>query len=70
MDGEFYVSIDHPMTKDHFISFIAYLTSDRVQLRKLYPEQAAEARFTPCGLGVVYAFCNRHGLFSQRMSLR
>ena len=66
-DGEVYVTIDHPMSKEHFISFIAYVTSDRVQLRKLYPEQLAEARFTLRGSGGVYCFCNRHELFSQRV---
>lgn len=66
-DGEVYVTVDHPMSKDHFISFIAYVTSDRVQLRKLYPEQLAEARFTLRGSGSVYCFCNKHELFSQRV---
>lgn len=42
--------------------FIAYVTPDTVRLKKLYPEQAAEARFAMRGSGVVYLYCNRHGL--------
>lgn len=67
MDGEYYVHLDHPMTKDHYISFLAYVTTDRVELRKLYPEQEAEARFYPRGHGELYACCNRHGLFRVRL---
>lgn len=67
IDGELYVHLDHPMTKRHYISFIAHLTSDKLQFRKLYPEQEAEARFTPRGHGVILAFCNQHGLFRMRV---
>lgn len=63
MDGEYYVSMEHVMEKDHYISFFAYVTSNYVQLLKLYPEQNAEGRFTKRGHGFIYAFCNRHGLY-------
>ena len=66
VDGDFYVTMDHPMDTQHYLSFMAYVTSDRIHLRKLYPEQAAEARFPLAGSGKVYAFCNRHGLFEAR----
>lgn len=64
IDGEYHVSIDHPMTKDHFISFIAYATSANMQIEKLYPEQEAMARFRINGTGRIYAYCNHHGLFA------
>ncbi len=67
IDGELYVHLDHPMTKRHYVSFVAYLTSDVLQFRKLYPEQEAEARFTPRGHGAILAFCNRHGLYKARV---
>lgn len=66
VEHDFYVTMDHPMTKQHYLSFMAYVTSDRVHLRKLYPEQEPEARFPIMGSGVVYAFCNRHGLFAEK----
>jgi len=61
-DGEYYVTVDHEMTKTHYISFIAYITDGRREIVKLYPEGSAEARFSARGCGRVYAFCNRHGL--------
>ncbi len=63
MDGEFHVFLEHEMTKEHYISFFAYVTSNYAQFVKLYPEQNAECRFTRRGHGAVYAYCNRHGLY-------
>ena len=65
-DGEVYLTARHPMTKDHFVSFLAYVTTDQVFFRKLYPEQTADARFPYRGLGTIFAYCNRHGLFACR----
>lgn len=61
--NECYVSIDHPMSKDHYISFIAAVSDRGVQLEKLYPEGSAEARFRVDYVKHIYAYCNRHGLF-------
>lgn len=65
-DGEVYLAMEHPMGKDHFISFMAYVTTDQVFFRKLYPEQTADARFPYRGSGTIFAYCNRHGLFACR----
>lgn len=61
--GEYFVSIDHPMTKNHYISFIAAVSDRGVQLAKLYPEGPAEARFRIDHVRRIYVYCNRHGLF-------
>ena len=61
IDGDHYLALDHPMTKEHYISFIAYITGDRAQILKLYPEQSAEGRFQARGHGMIVAYCNRHG---------
>ena len=37
VEDEHFVTVNHDMTKEHFISFIAFLTCDRVQLVKFYP---------------------------------
>ena len=70
VEDEWYVTLDHPMTKGHFISFIAYLTTDGITLKKLYPEQEAAARFRMGMSGVILAYCNRHGLFRVRKPRR
>ncbi len=63
VENEYYVTVDHPMTKDHYISFLAAVSEQGVTLVKLYPEGGAEARFRIEGNRYFYAFCNRHGLF-------
>ncbi len=65
MDDEYYVRIDHDMTKKHYISFIAAVSSDRCQMVKLYPEGAAAAGFSIAGVRQIYFYCNRDGLFVQ-----
>ena len=68
VENEYFVSIPHEMSKTHFISFIAYVTMDRFEMKALYPEGNAEARFFPRSRnGKLYYYCNRHGLFCQKM---
>ena len=67
VEDEYYVRIDHEMTKTHYISFIAAVSSDRCQMVKLYPEGNAEARFKISGVRKIYFYCNRDGLFCQEI---
>ena len=62
VEDELFVTLHHPMEKNHYISFLAYLTGDKLQLVKLYPEGDASARFSLRGAGVLYFYCNCHGL--------
>ena len=67
VDCEHYVHLDHPMEREHHISFLAHVTTDRVEIVKLYPEMEAETRFRMSGPGRIYAYCNRHGLFEVKI---
>ena len=67
VEDEHFLTIRHPMTKEHFISFAAFVTCDRVQMVKLYPEGNAETRMQLRGMGYLYWYCNRHGLFRKRV---
>lgn len=67
VEDEHFITINHEMTKTHFISFIAYLTSDRVQFVKFYPEGNAETRFQLRGRGYFYIYCNKHGLMKKKI---
>lgn len=67
VEDECFLTIHHPMTKAHYISFVAFVTADRVRLVKFYPEGNAETRMQLCGCGTVYWFCNRHGLFKKKI---
>ena len=66
VEDEHYITLDHPMTKQHYISFLAFVTSDRVQLVKFYPESDAQTRMQLRGFGMLYWYCNRHGLFKKK----
>lgn len=70
VEDEWYVTLDHPMTKEHYISFIAYVTMDGITFKKLYPEQEAAARLRMGASGTLYAYCNRHGFFKVRTPRR
>jgi transcriptional regulator with XRE-family HTH domain/desulfoferrodoxin (superoxide reductase-like protein) len=66
VEDEHFMTVHHPMSKDHHISFAAFVTSDRIQLVKFYPEGNAETRMQLRGSGYLYYYCNRHGLFRQK----
>ncbi len=63
VEDEYYVRIDHSMTKEHYISFVAAASSDDMQMVKLYPEGNAEVRFKLRGVRRIFFYCNRDGLF-------
>jgi len=64
VEDELFVEMEHEMTKKHYISFVAAMSSDRIQIVKLYPEGNASARFSLSGVKKVFFYCNRDGLFT------
>jgi DNA-binding XRE family transcriptional regulator len=66
VEDEHFITIHHPMTKQHYISFVAFVTSDRIQMVKLYPEGNAQTRLQLRGMGYLYYYCNQHGLFRKK----
>lgn len=63
VEDEYYIRIEHEMTKKHYISFVAALSSDKIQMIKLYPEGNAETRVKMNGVKKILFYCNRDGLF-------
>lgn len=70
IEDELYVHIDHDMTKQHYISFIAAASSDRMQFVKLYPEENEEGRFKITGVKKLYFYCNRDCLFCTNVDVK
>lgn len=68
VEDEKFISVQHPMTKSHYISFLAYVTPDKFQMIKLYPEGSATCRFRFQGTGYLYLYCNHHGLMRQKVT--
>ena len=67
VEDEHFITIHHSMTKAHYISFVAYVTTERLQMVKLYPEGNAQTRLQLRGRGYLYYSCNRHGLFQKKI---
>lgn len=67
IEDEHFITVDHEMTKSHYISFIAFVTSDCFRLVKLYPEGNAQTRIQLRGKGYLYIYCNRHGLMKYKI---
>ncbi|CVK20893.1 helix-turn-helix domain-containing protein [Sporomusa sphaeroides] len=65
VEDELYVSAAHEMKKEHYISFVAYVTGDRAVIVKQYPEWNMQFRFHKSGHGKLYFHCSNHGLFYQ-----
>ena len=64
VEDEYYVRVEHDMTKQHYLSFMAAVTPDKIEMVKLYPEGNAEARFKMRAVKKIFFYCNRDGLFS------
>ena len=67
VDDEYHVFSHHPMTKKHYISFIAYVNCYSTEIVKLYPEQDISVRLRKKGHGKIYMYCCRHGLYARRV---
>lgn len=70
IEGDWYVTFDHIMHKDHHIGFVAAVGYDRITVEKLYPEQGGEARIPRIPGADLYLYCTRHGLMRQTVSQR
>ena len=64
VEDEYFIRIEHEMTKQHYISFVAALRPDGIELVKLYPEGNAQTRVKMRGVKRICFYCNRDGLFS------
>lgn len=67
VEDEHFITINHDMTKAHYISFICHVTTDRVQFVKFYPESNAQTRLNLRGRGYLYIYCNKHGLMKKKI---
>lgn len=67
IEDDYFITFTHPMTKEHYISFVSYVRFDRVLTVKLYPEQEGELRFPQMRGGKMYYYCTTHGLFELKI---
>lgn len=65
-DGDLLVkvgSVEHPMTKEHYIMWVSQVAGNVENKVILAPEQATTVRFPYMRECKIYAYCNLHGLW-------
>lgn len=67
IDNDYFISSEHEMVRDHYISFVALVTSDSIFLRKQYPEWNLQVRIPSFAHGLLLWYCTKHGLFYQKI---
>ncbi|MBO4878319.1 MAG: helix-turn-helix domain-containing protein [Ruminococcus sp.] len=68
--GEWYVSSDHEMTKEHYISFVAYVSDSIFMMFRQYPEWNLQFTMPMFRTGRLVWYCNRCGLLYQDINPR
>ncbi|MBQ1519710.1 MAG: helix-turn-helix domain-containing protein [Ruminococcus sp.] len=63
--GELYITSDHEMTKEHYISFAAYVSDSSVMIFKQYPEWGVNITLPVYRSGRLVWYCNKCGLLYQ-----
>lgn len=65
VEDEWFLTSQHPMDKEHHLSFAALVTGEQVTIHKRWPEWDFQLRLPRRGHGLLYWYCTRHGLFRQ-----
>ena len=65
IEQDLFISSDHEMSREHYITFCALMTGDTLVLKKLYPEWDLQTRLPALARGKLFWYCNQHGLFYQ-----
>lgn len=59
-------SVEHPMTEEHYIMWVAIMTENETVRVRLNPSDKPEVTL-PYKKGTVYAYCNLHGLWATEV---
>lgn len=63
--GEWFITSAHEMKKEHYISFVAFVTDSSAMIFKQYPEWEVQLRLPLYRSGRLLWYCTEHGLFWQ-----
>ncbi len=59
--------VSHPMDEDHYIMWIAVVSDNQTTRVRFYPNQEPVARFKYIPGSIIYAYCNKHGLWKNEV---
>lgn len=60
-------SVNHVMENDHYIKWICLVTEDSEEFIYLKPNMDAKVLFKGKTKGVLYSYCNKHGLWKNEI---
>lgn len=70
LDDGYFISLQHEMSKSHYISFVSYVLDSNIWFQRLYPEQDASLLIPFMRKeGKIYWHCSRHGLFCHKLKV-
>lgn len=62
------VKVNHVMEQDHYIEWLAVESNGVFGKKRLEANQKAEAVFPYIPNSTIYAYCNKHGLWSKKVN--
>ena len=65
VENDWYITGDHPMRKEDYVSFVAFATGDRLQVVKQYPEWDLQTRIPGRNHGMLLWYSQKQGLLYQ-----
>lgn len=67
IENELFITSEHLMTKEHYISFIAVVQNDRIQIIKQYPQWNIQVYIPKIKRAKLIWFCTKDGLFYKNI---
>ena len=61
------VKVNHVMEEEHFIEWIAIVSEGTICKKMLNPGENAEVKFKYIPGSILYAYCNKHGLWKKEV---
>ena len=65
--GELFIHSSHEMTKEHYISFVAFVRDNTVTVFKQYPEWNIQITMPVYRSGRLVWYCTKHGMMYQEL---
>ena len=66
-DNDVVVTVNHVMDEDHYIEWIALVSGESLERIYLKPGDSAVVTFCSKTNGILYAYCNKHGLWETEI---
>ena len=60
-------SVEHPMTEEHYIMWIALVKGNEIAIKGLSPSDSPQVTFKYERDSEIYAYCNLHGLWKSKV---